>query len=146
MKSGSIFLVSCVKTKSKGPCEAADLYTSQWFSGARRLVERSGFRWFILSAHYGLLAPTARVDSYERTLNTMRQPDRKAWADRVLRDLRPQLVGIEQVIFLAGVRYREYLAPGLSASGLKIDVPMQGLKFGPQISWMKAHAEDYTTS
>ncbi|HWO69164.1 MAG TPA: hypothetical protein VNP94_00195, partial [Actinomycetota bacterium] len=44
-----IGLVGCVKSKRARPAPARDLYTSPLFRGARRFVERSCDRWFVLS-------------------------------------------------------------------------------------------------
>jgi uncharacterized protein DUF6884 len=68
--------VSCVKSKRPGRSPARLLYTSAWFQKVRDIVEASGARWFILSARYGLVAPDAEIEPYERTLNSMGVADR----------------------------------------------------------------------
>jgi hypothetical protein len=73
-----VYLVSCVSQKRKQACPARELYVSDWFLKARRYTERSGCRWFILSAEYGLVAPDRVIAPYERTLNTMPVTERRA--------------------------------------------------------------------
>ena len=133
-----LFLVSCVKTKGVGSAAAMDLYTSNWFRKARACVEKTGCPWRILSAKYGLVHPEEKILPYEKTLKTMRVKERRAWAERVLDGLGPCLDGVDTVVFFAGQRYREFLEPKLRERGLAVCVPMSGLRFGPQLAWLKA--------
>ena len=50
---------------------ARDLYISDWYIKARRLVESTGRPRFILSAEHCLVHPDTPLDPYETTLNTM---------------------------------------------------------------------------
>jgi hypothetical protein len=50
-------LVGCVKMKRPEITPAKDLYTSALFKKEREYAERSGKRWFILSAQRGLVGP-----------------------------------------------------------------------------------------
>ena len=132
----SLFLISCVKTKQAVPAPAKDLYISDWFRKARACVERTGCPWRILSAHYGLVHPDKRVLPYEKTLNTMRVAERRAWAADVLAELEQCLHGVETVVFFASEHYREYLAPALRRRGVAVRVPMCGLSQGRQLAWL----------
>ena len=138
--SKALFLVSCVSQKRQGRSRARDLYLSPWFLKARDYVEATRMPWFILSAEHGLLHPDTEVSPYERTLNTMPVAERRAWASRVLEALRPHLPGTEQVVLLAGDRYREFLMPSLKAACRDVRVPMEGLKIGFQLQWLGANA------
>ena len=133
-----LFLISCVKTKGARPAAAMDLYTSNWFRKARACVETTGCPWRILSAQYGLVHPEEEIGPYEKTLNTMRVEERRAWADRVLAALAPCLDGVDTVVFLAGQRYRQFLEPELRERGLAVRVPMSGLRYGQQLAWLNA--------
>nr|WP_209005130.1 DUF6884 domain-containing protein [Anaeromyxobacter diazotrophicus] len=95
--------------------------------------------WFILSAQYGLLEPDAEVEPYERTLNTMAVAQRREWARRVLEQLEPRLASVQQIVLLAGMRYREFLVPRLSAV-CRVEVPLEGLGIGKQLHWFDIHA------
>lgn len=139
--SQSVFLVSCVSRKRQSPAPAKDLYLSDFFVKARRFVESREGRWFILSARHGLLSPDEIVAPYERTLNSMGVADRRAWAERVLKQIDERIPEAERVIFLAGQRYREHLIKPLADRGIGVEVPMQGLKIGEQLSWLGQHAE-----
>ncbi len=133
---GRLFLVSCVKSKRSTPVPARDLYTSPWFRKARAFVERADGRWRILSARHGLLHPHRSIGPYDQTLRRMRVGARREWADRVLGDLDPLLDAVDEVVFLAGLRYREFLEAPLRARGVHVSVPMAGLPIGRQLAWL----------
>jgi hypothetical protein len=138
----TVYLVSCVRRKQELECAARDLYVSDLFRKARRYAESSGCPWFILSAEHGLVAPNAVIAPYERTLNTMGVADRRAWAARVDRQLAEAVPDLARVVFLAGERYREYLAQHLVGRGVAVSVPMEGLRIGEQLSWLGQHTPE----
>ncbi len=131
----TIYLVSCVSVKQGYPCAAKDLYQSDWFLKARRYVEAKGCPWFILSAKYGLVDPEKEIEPYEKTLNNMGARERRNWAAPVLEDLLK--LDPCRFVFLAGARYRENLAAPLEDAGYEVDVPMEGMRIGEQLSWLQ---------
>lgn len=135
----AIFLISCVASKLGRPAAARDLYVSSLFRKARAYVEGTGWPWFVLSAEHGLLLPSQVVSPYEKTLNTMPVAARKAWAEQVLAALEPHLAGVDQVVFLAGHRYREFLEAPLRRRA-QVEVPMAGLGIGKQLQWLTQQA------
>jgi hypothetical protein len=132
-----IALVSCVKSKRSTPAPAKDLYTSTLFRGLRRYAEANADRWYILSAEHGLLDPDAVIAPYERTLNTVGKMDRVRWAEGVQRRLTEVLPAGAEIIVLAGARYREGLVPFLRARGFSVEIPLEGLSFGRQLSFLQ---------
>ena len=139
--SQTVFLVSCVSKKCQSPVPARDLYLSHFFKKARRFVEARNGRWLILSAKHGLLAPDEVVAPYEQTLIRMGAGDRRAWSEHVLKQIDKRIPEAERVIFLAGQRYREHLIGPLADRGVRVEVPMEGLKIGEQLSWLDQHAD-----
>lgn len=135
-ESSTVYLVSCVSKKRHEASPARDLYDSSWFKKARTYADESGCRWFVLSAQYGLVEPEAVIAPYEKTLNRMAIEDRRAWAQAVYQSLIARAPSISRVVFLAGERYREFLAPQLKAAGIASVVPMQGLRIGEQLGWL----------
>ena len=132
-----IYLVSCVAGKMSSPTEAGRLYTSPWFLMARGLVKKTDQPWFILSAKYGLVSPDTVIPPYEQTLNNMGVVDRRAWANRVQKQMDEMLPDADEVVVLAGVRYRENLMTYLRCRFPRVSIPMEGLQIGRQLSWMK---------
>ena len=136
-----VAFVSCVKQKRDSAAPARDLYLSQLFRGLRRYAETHADAWYILSAEHGVLRPDQVVEPYERTLNTMRKPERLAWAERVQKQLLELLPSGAEVILLAGLRYREEIEPFLRKRGFLVSVPLEGLKIGMQLQRLKQAAE-----
>ncbi|HYT80042.1 MAG TPA: hypothetical protein VEQ37_12460 [Actinomycetota bacterium] len=136
-----IGLVGCVKSKLPHPAPAADLYTSPPFRGARRAVEWSCDRWFILSAEHGLVDPGQVLDPYERTLATAPTAERRRWAQGVLAQIDEHLGDVGGIDFEvhAGTAYLEYgLKAGLAARGAHVVDPLQGLPLGRRLAYYKA--------
>lgn len=135
----TIYLVSCVSKKRAAPSPAKDLYRSEWFLRARRYVEATGSPWFILSAKYGLVPPDQVLAPYEQTLNTMGVADRRAWARRVQAQMDHDLPHTQRIVVFAGQRYREYLMAYLHRRGFTVEIPLEGLGIGEQLSWFGRH-------
>jgi hypothetical protein len=132
-----IVLVSCVKSKSTISMPAKDLYISDLFKKSSAYAKLIGDSWYILSAKYGLLSPDQVIEPYEKTLNKMGVEERKSWAKNVMSDLAKIVTPGDEVVFLAGVKYRKNLIQPLKKMGSKISVPMEGLSFGNQLKWLK---------
>lgn len=134
------YLVSCVAKKRFEAAQAKDLYVSDWFKKARAYVEKSGEPWFILSAEYGLLDPEEMVSPYERTLNNMSLGERRAWARRVVEQMRERLPPCDEIHVLAGTQYREFIMEFLSKRAKQVKLPLEGLRIGEQLSWLGSHS------
>lgn len=134
--TSTICLVSCVGQKQSKATKASDIYISDWFRKAKTYIETVGGSWFILSAKYGLVHPDTIIKPYEKTLNTMKISDRRDWADMVIKQMDKSLPSVDKVIILAGVRYREYLLDYLKHRAKSVEIPMDGLRIGEQLSWL----------
>ena len=137
----TVYLVSCVKQKRSGPVAAKDLYQSAWFIKSRSYVEASGHPWFILSAKYGLVAPNTLIDYYEKTLNMMNAVERRQWAALVAKQLRVKVGQTDRFVVLAGARYRQFLMPVLRSMATTVEIPMEGLRFGEQLRWLRRNVK-----
>ena len=136
LPAADLCLVSCVAKKQSRPAPAKDLYASDLFEKMRAVVEAEGWPWFILSAQHGLVHPGAVIAPYEKTLNKMGVAERQAWASDVMGALEQHLADVKIVVFFAGQRYREFLAPELRERGVRVHVPMAGLPIGKQLAWL----------
>jgi uncharacterized protein DUF6884 len=134
-----VYLVSCVAAKRTYATRAKDLYVSEWFRRARDYVEAIGGPWFVLSAKYGLVAPDEVLEPYEQTLNTMSIAERRAWAARVQHQMDERLRQVDRIAVLAGQRYREFLMDYLRRRAPIVEVPLEGLRIGEQLSWFGHH-------
>ncbi len=139
----TVVLVSCVKGKDESGrrMQAQNLYTSDWFKKARAfaellVAEGHADTWAILSAKHGLIAPTKLIGSYEKTVSWPTPiREARAWAKRTAPQIARAWPGQLHLIFLAGERYRlvtKHLPPRVTW-----DIPMQGLDFFAQRTWLK---------
>lgn len=132
-----LYLVSCVAKKQCHIAPAKTLYRSPWFGLARALVEREAAPWYILSAKYGLVHPDTEIAPYDETLNTLGVAQRREWAARVEAQMDETLPDADEVVVFAGQRYREFLNTYLRRRFDSVTVPMEGLRIGQQLSWLK---------
>ena len=137
-----IYLVSCVSQKTPYPAPAQHLNTSIWFQKARAYVLKSGSPWFILSAEYGLVHPDDVLTPYDKTLNNMSAAERRAWAEKVQSQMGQSLPDADEVVILAGTRYREHLEDWLYPRFARVQVPMRGLQIGKQLQWLTENEPD----
>lgn len=133
-------LISCVKTKLNYQAKAKDLYVSNFFRKAYRYAQLlNPDRIFILSAKYGLLKLDDIIDPYELTLKNMPTKEKMAWGQVVIEKLDKYTdLQNDNFVFLAGEEYRRFLLPYIR----NYEIPLKGLKFGPQLSWLKKKIDD----
>jgi len=134
--SKTIALVACVSKKNDYARPARDLYISDWFLKASAYADLNSDQWFILSAKYGLIDPNVVIEPYDETLNRMPVKARRSWSKEVLADLIPQLNNGDHIVFLAGMKYREFLVAPLQSRGFQVEIPMEGLRIGEQLRWL----------
>ena len=132
-----IYLVSCVAKKRAYSSSARNLYLSDWFVSARDRVMQEREPWYILSAKFGLLHPDKVIAPYDVTLNKLGVADRRRWAARVITQMDEALPHADEVVIFAGQRYREFLEEYLRRRYSSVKVPMEGLRIGEQLRWMK---------
>jgi len=131
----TIALVSCAKKKRRVRSRAADLYVSTLFRLSNEYAKKLKVdQIWILSAKYGLLHPDIDVDPYNLTLNKMTATQIAKWGVDVLSQLR-QVADLKRdhFLILAGERYRRELVGAI----VNYKVPMEGLRFGQQMAWLK---------
>ena len=133
----SLYLVSCVARKRHHVTSAKNLYQSPLFKLARSRVEREGAPWYILSAKHGLVHPDTEIGPYDETLNRMGVGKRRDWATRVTIQMDETLPNAAEVVLFAGKRYREFLVEYLRRRFDSVRVPMEGLRIGQQLQWLK---------
>ena len=136
-----IVLVACVSKKNSTPMPAQDLYSSDWFRKASTYAMRVADEWHILSAKHGLVAPDTVIEPYDETLNRMPAAARRTWARRVPEELGRVLQPGDQVMILAGKRYRANLVDPIREMGCSVEIPMEGLGIGKQLRWLKQQLE-----
>ena len=132
---GKVVLLSCVSRKLSRRARAKELYTSTLFKLNLAFAESlKPDAIFVLSAKHGLVDMAQEIEPYDQTLNDMSASERKTWASRVMAQLQERIdTRNQEVVFLAGEKYREHLVPHL---GL-VSIPLQGLGIGRQLHRLK---------
>ncbi len=130
-----IILISCVSKKLNHRAKAKDLYTSPLFKYALKYAcSLRPDKIFILSAKHGLSGLEKEIAPYNQTLNTMSLGAVKQWANHVIDQLKQEAdLKNDEIIFLAGERYRKYLTPNIA----NYKIPMKGLGIGKQLKFLK---------
>ena len=82
------------------------------------------------------LSPDTVIEPYDETLNDMNRSNRLLWSALVLKGLSGVVDSGDSVVFLAGNRYREFLVKALLTRGCEVQVPMEGMRIGEQLSWL----------
>ena len=134
--------MQCVSKKRDTPQLARNLYTSPLFVNASAYAEKISDEWYIISAKYGLVCPTDMLEPYDVTLKNMTAKQRRAWAERVFSDLKQLFRPTDTVVMLAGVIYRKNLVKKIEELGCNVEIPMEGLRIGEQVSWLQEQLED----
>ena len=134
-----VYLVSCVGKKLSGRHMAKDIYISPMFKLSRAYVEEkmeNGDRWFILSALYGLLSPEMEIEYYDMTLNKMSAEEREKWAQNVYQKLRDEIKDGDELVFLAGRNYCQYLCEFLRRDNVRYSILMEGMRIGERLQFL----------
>lgn len=130
-----VILIGCGAAKLNLPqgrtAAAKDLYTGGLFRKRRRYAESSGERWFIVSAHFGLLEPEEHIYRYNVRLT---QEMAHTWALRVRGQLLYHAPDVSTLEIHAGEPYASELAMKMMRT-CEVVTPLQGLGIGKQLRW-----------
>ncbi len=134
-----IILISCVSKKQTVKAKAKDIYISPLFKlNLAYANSLNPDKIFILSAKYGLLNLEQDIEPYNLTLNNLKDKEIKIWADKVLEQLKKETdLEKDEIIFLAGEKYRKYLIPNIK----NYNIPLKGLGIGKQLNFLKEKNE-----
>jgi len=122
-----MYLIACSQLKLSRPYAAKTLYIGQAFKLARRLAERSGQPYLILSALHGLVEPDQVLAPYNLYLGKASKDYRAQWAQDVNAALSQR--GITRAVALAGATY-------LDGLDIELDRPLKGLGIGQQLAYL----------
>jgi hypothetical protein len=123
--SGRVLLVGSSGAVATAPRVAAELFESPGFAAARERAVRSGSRWFVLSARYGLLDPDEVVSPAEDQLGDHTLGYRIAWGEWVGAQLAERLWLSGVVVEVhGGVDFAQPLRQPLGRRGAGVELPL----------------------
>lgn len=134
-----VALISCVSMKHDREMAASDLYMSPLFRYSKLLAKEVADKYYILSAKHGLLKPDQPIGPYDLTLKNMSREHRRNWADNVFKDLIQMTNSGDELIFLAGESYREFIVEKLSERGNPMAFPLFKYSIGEQLQWYSGY-------
>jgi hypothetical protein len=141
MRQKTVILISCGKRKLKSSAVTREMYVGSLFRKSLKYAEvrYPGAAIYVLSAKHGLLALQDRITPYDLTLNQFTANELKRWAERTMVQLRQATdLRSDRFIFLAGVKYRKFLAEKLKSP----EIPMRGLPIGKQLKFLNAAVDE----
>ena len=131
-----VVLISCVSQKLPNRAKAKNLYISPVFKmnlAFAHSLQPDAI--YILSAKYGFVDLEQELEPYELTLNTMPSAEIRRWAEKVKEQMKGKINFVnDEVVFLAGEKYRKYLLPFFAQT----NIPLKGLSIGRQLQYLKA--------
>jgi len=136
----TVFIIACSARKSRllesgSRLPAREAYMGQAFRFSRDAVERRGAPYFILSAHYGLLAPDSVIENYNVKMSPLSPDDQwDTCFDNVTDDQLHQLRTADRVVVLGSRLYAN--AAGVLL-GRKVEAPLAGLPIGRMLNALR---------
>lgn len=138
-----VVLISCSKSKLAKKAPARDLYTGTLFRRAVCWAEGKGYKWYVVSALYGLVQPDRELDPYDFTLKQLRTRERESWAYQVVAaELTKYVSRGSHAILLMPELYRRYIETELIKASITFENPVEHLAIGQQIRWLKQSRPD----
>lgn len=133
----TMVLIACGKNKRGEKSAAKDLYIGELFKKTRALVEKHKQEFRILSALHGLVHPEKELEPYDYTLNGKSKAVKREWAAQISKLLCLKNPHEWRFVIYAGRDYREFLVPTLISHGFDVEIPLEGLEIGQQLSFLK---------
>jgi len=131
LPAGGTVIIGCSSRKKSFPCRALNMYQGALFKKAKRYAEIRGKEILILSAKYGLLKPDQKIEPYNLSLNSFSVAEKKAWAEKVTRQMSEIEIKTPIIVF-AGRNYYQFL-PWKSKKN--VFFPLKNLGIGKQLAW-----------
>jgi hypothetical protein len=136
-KDRTVVVISCGRNKKQTKDKVSELYTSQRFRLSRHLAERLGLQYFVVSAKHGLLEPTATIEPYDVSLETLSGEQRVAWAKDVLNRLLSASKKTVHVISLADDEYAAPLRDLFNEKKIPVTQPLEGFSKEARLALLK---------
>lgn len=139
--SKNIALISCSKIKQTEKTEAQDMYLGDLFKLSLALAKKMKMdKIYILSSEYGILNPDELIEPDSVCLMKFNKQEKVAWSEKVVNQLAKYTdLSNDHFYIFAGINYREHLLNSLT----HVHIPMEGLKVGQQLKFLKEQLKFY---
>jgi hypothetical protein len=148
---GPLVVVPCGRTKvwakfpEAGPMIASDAYTGTQFRAARCYAEAHGSDWVILSAKYGFISPSTRIENYDvafsKLINGYYRPVEMPGqvSDATLQSQAEELVAGhsgKEIRCLVADAYRVKIERAFARLPVTLTFPITGLRQHAMMAWL----------
>lgn len=135
--STTLYIVPCSATKSRilrdgTPLPARDAYTGQAFRIARRILEKAGAKWCILSGYYGFIWPSTVIENYDVKMAPV--DEHTVWLECfgfITNRQYARLMTAERVVVLGSKLYADAAAALLRRP---VESPLLGMPIGKMLA------------
>jgi hypothetical protein len=151
---GTLFVVPCSQQKSRylkdGAMPAKIAYQGQAFQICRRILEREKLKWCVLSAHYGFIWPTTKIEMYDVKMEPV--TEETCWDDcfgYITNRQYARLMTSERIVVLGSQLYASAASVLLKRP---VEAPVAGMTIGYMVqrlhsgAWLKVPNNDYPTT
>lgn len=141
-----IFFISCTAEKQNYSCTAEEMYAPSRnfraaFQYALNRVDDKNSQIFILSAKHGLLSLTDFIDTYNVTLDDMKQRDRSEWGLRVYKSIVDRFdINNTLFVFLTSNMYADPIIKHLPMN--HSETPLRDIQRFKRRTWLEQHTND----
>jgi hypothetical protein len=138
----NVYLLTCSRRKTENAATAKDLYTSPSFIAARKIAEKEGNIWYIISAKHGLIDPEKKIEPYDLSLQSLSEIEKEKWALKVVNSIIKNLDANDKIIFLGDDFYFNYLYEKLQLAGFNVTSPLFGKTIDEKMHWLNAYGQE----
>jgi hypothetical protein len=137
-----VYLLTCSRRKTETVATAKDLYTSPSFIAARKIAEKEGDIWYIISAKHGLIDPEKRIKPYDLSLLSLSEIEKEKWALKVVNSIKKNLDMDDKITFLGDDLYFNILFEKIRQAGFDVISPLFGKTIDEKIHWLNAYGQE----
>ena len=142
-KNLKVALIAGTARKLNGEALACLIYSnSPLFRHSYNYCKANYDKVYIISAKYGLIEPTKRIESYNESLDFKRRRELKDWLKLVVKQIEKEIPLNSELYFHTGKRLYK-LIPYLESLGYKCFTPMKGMSIGKRLKFYITNLEKY---
>lgn len=137
-----VYLLTCSRRKLNKSAAAKDLYISPSFIAARKIAEKRGDSWYIISAKHGLIDPELKLKPYDVSLSSFSEDEIEKWSSNVVKSITNNLNINDKIIFLGDDFYFNSLSEKLCSVGFVAHSPLLGKTNDEKLHWLNAYGQE----
>ncbi len=138
----NVYLLTCSRRKTENVAIAKDLYTSPSFIAARKIAEKEGAIWYIISAKHGLIDPEKKIKPYDLSLRSLSEIEKDKWTSNIVNSIIKNLDTNDKITFLGDDLYFNHLSEKLRLAGFNVTSPLFGKTIDEKLHWLNSYGQE----